>query len=186
MENALILHGTWDNSQKHWFPWLKRELIKRGWLVWTPDLPDSDHPNTEKYLAHLFQNQDWTFDSDSVIIGHSSGGVAALQLLQHLPANLIIDKCIVVGAFYHNHGFTAVDGLFEQPWDFPKIKKHARRFYIIHSNDDPYISLEDPKYFGEKLGSKPIIKKGQKHFSITTAGKKYKEFPFLLQLIEST
>ena len=86
--------GTGATSKDNWFPWLKKELEKRNWKVWVPDLPRSDKPSMGRYNRHIFSNKDWKFDSDTVIVGHSSGAVAILGVLQKLPENVVINKCI--------------------------------------------------------------------------------------------
>jgi predicted alpha/beta hydrolase family esterase len=75
-------------------------------------------------------------------------------------------------------------GVLEAPIDFDYIKQRAKHFVFIHSENDPYCPLEQAQELAEKTGGKLIIKEGQKHFSIGTAGEQYKQFPFLLELIK--
>lgn len=182
MKNALILHGTGNNSQGNWFPWLKGELEKQGYEVWTPDLPLSDKPSIKRYNDFILGNGRWVFNDKSTLIGHSSGAVAILGLLQHLPEDVVVDTCILVGSFKDNLGSKDFDGLFEEPFNFKEIKKHAKHFIFIHSDNDPYCPLEHAKYLAKKLGGKLIIKKGQGHFNLEK-GEEYKQFPFILELL---
>lgn len=165
MKNALILHGTDSNSSANWFPWLKKELEEIGFEVWVPDLPHAEKPNIERYNHFLFTNKDWVFDSDSVIIGHSSGAVEILGLLQALPEGVVVNKCILVGSFKDDLGWDSLKELFIKPFDFEEIKKHAKEFVFIHSDNDPYCPLEHAEYLSQQLGGKLIVKKGQGHFS---------------------
>ncbi|MEI6498507.1 MAG: alpha/beta hydrolase [bacterium] len=184
MKNALILHGTGNNSQGNWFPWLGDELRLLGWKVWVPNLPDSDAPNTKKYNDFILSNHDWKFDDQSFLIGHSSGAVAILGLLSVLPETVKVDTCILVGSFKDPLGVSKLNDLFEVPFDFEKIKKHAKKFIFIHSDNDPYCPLDHAQYLAQKLGGELIIIKGQGHFNLEN-GQKYKQFPELLQLINS-
>ncbi|MCL5438657.1 MAG: alpha/beta hydrolase [Patescibacteria group bacterium] len=165
MKNALILHGTNSNSSANWFPWLKKELEKLRYKVWVPNLPFSEKPNIQRYNNFIFSNKDWEFDNDSVIIGHSSGAVEILGLLEALPNTTTVDKCILVGSFMNNLGWDSLKELFLKPFDFKQIKKHAKEFVFIHSDNDPYCPLEHAKYLSKQLGGKLIVKKGQGHFS---------------------
>lgn len=182
MKNALILHGTNNNSKKNWFQWLKQRLEERGWKVWTPDLPGADEPNPKVYNEFIF-NSDWEFDEDSVLIGHSSGAVEILSLLQHLPEGTKVDKAILVGAFRDNLGVPELSRLFDEEFDFKKIKTKANRFVFIHSDNDPYCPLDHAEYLSRQLDGELIVKPGEAHFSISTAGEKYKEFPLVLDLL---
>lgn len=165
MKNALILHGTDSNSSANWFPWLKVELEKLDYIVWVPDLPHAEQPNIERYNKFLLSNNDWVFDSDSVIIGHSSGAVEILGLLQSLSENTVVNKCILVGSFKDDLGWNSLKELFLTPFNFEKIKKHANEFIFIHSDNDPYCPLEHAEYLSQKVGGKLILIKGQGHFS---------------------
>jgi len=186
MKNALILHGTDATSHDNWFPWLKNELEKIGCNVWVPDLPKADWPNMKRYNKHIFDNKNWKFNVDTVIVGHSSGAVALLGLLQKLPLKNKVDTCILVGVFRSTLDWENLKDLFNIKLDFKKIKKMARRFVFVHSNDDPFCPLDDARYLSEKLGGELVILKGQKHFSMgpNLGGSKYKKFPLILEILE--
>ncbi len=182
MKRVLILHGTGSSSKDNWFPWLKKELEKRGFTVWVPDLPHSEKPNIGRYNEFIFQNKDWLFDEETAIVGHSSGAVAILGLLQHLPENTKVETCVLVGAFKNDLGWKSLQELFLEDFDFDKIKSKAKKFIFIHSDNDPHCPLEHAQYLSEKLGAELIIKKGQGHFS-TSQNPEYTKFPFLLELL---
>jgi predicted alpha/beta hydrolase family esterase len=183
MKNTLILHGTDGYPTENWFDWLRIELEKEGHKVWVPQLPDCNKPNVTKYNNFLFENKEWAFNKESIIIGHSSGAVAILGLLETLPDDVIVDTCYLVGSFKNNLDWDALDDLFLKPFDFEKIKNKARKFIFLHSDNDPYCPLEHAQYLRNQVNGTLILLRDQKHFSIGTAGDKYKEFPFLFDLI---
>lgn len=184
MKNAFILHATDNTSQGNWYPWVKQQLENSGYNVWSPDLPHAEKPSIRRYNTFLLGNKEWKFDKDTLIIGHSSGAVAILGLLQAFPEGTIVDTCVLVGSFKDNLDWDALNDLFVDPFDFDTIKKRAKRFIFIHSDNDPYCPLDHAKYLSQKLNGKLQIVPGQKHFSIGTMGETYKEFPLLLELIQ--
>src|SRR5690606_3221876 len=109
--------GTGGSSKENWFPWLKAELEKRQWNVWLPDLPRADEPNVKRYNKFLFQNKDWQFNKDTIVIGHSSGAVAIFGLLQELPDGVQVDTCYLVGAFKDDLGWDSLKSLFDAAFD---------------------------------------------------------------------
>lgn len=184
MKNALILHGTGGDHNENWFPWLHKQLEENGYKVWSPDLPEADTPNIQRYNKFLLSENNWTFDQDSILVGHSSGAVAILGLLQALPEGAKVDTCYLVGAFKNDLGWDSLSGLFEEPFDFNDIQSKADKFVFIHSDNDPYCPLDHAEYLAEQLDAELIVKEGQQHFSVSTFGEAYTEFPFLLELIE--
>jgi predicted alpha/beta hydrolase family esterase len=186
MKNALILHGTDGHSKENWFDWLRVELENKRWKVWVPNLPHADKPNIDRYNEFIFADKEWKFTEETVLIGHSSGAVAILGLLQALPENVQVDTCYLVGAFRNDLKWDALKELFVKPFNYDSIKKKAKRFVFIHSDNDPYCPLEHAEFLAEKLDGQLIVKKGQKHFSIGSYGEEYAKFPFLLELIENS
>lgn len=184
MKNALILHGTGGYPTENWFDWLRQELVKLGFAVSVPQLPNCDRPNIKTYNKFLLKEKSFQFNEESVLVGHSSGAVAIFGLLQDLPDSIKVDTCYLVGAFKNNLNWKSLNGLFEEPFDFAKIKSKARRFIFIHSDNDPYCPLEHAQFLAKELSGELIIQEGQKHFSVGTFGEEYRKFPFLLELIK--
>lgn len=185
MKNALILHGTLGSPEVNWFLWLKEELEKKNYKVWLPKLPGSDVPNLNKYNEFIFSNKDWDFNSESIIVGHSSGAVAILALLDELSEDVIVDKCILVSYVEKDSiggNWEPNKELFDYDFDFDKIKTKSKEFVVIHSDNDPYSPDSGAKNLADKLGGKLIIKEGQGHFNLEV-GQQYKEFPLLLDFL---
>lgn len=182
MRKTLILHGTSGNPAENWFPWLKHHLEQDGWGVWVPQLPDADNPNIERYNTVLLPREDWLNDGGTVIVGHSSGAVAALGLLQEFAEESKIGGCYLIGSFQDDLGWPNLGGLFAKPFDFNYIRGKSDKFVFIHSDDDPYCPLEHARFLASQLDGELIVQPSQKHFSVET-DPKYTEFPYLLDLI---
>lgn len=183
MKNALILHGTGADSTSNWFPWLKQKLEEKGHTVWVPDLPNTMNPDATVNTKYILDN--WQFDEDSIIIGHSSGAVLILYILQNLPENTIVDRVFLVSAFKDDLGWPNLKDLFSEPLDWGKIKKHSRKIILLHSDNDPYVPLDHAEFIAEKLTAELIVKKGQGHFNLEI-GAQYAQFPTLLKIINET
>lgn len=179
---ALILHGTANNHDGNWFPWLKAELEKLGLEVWVPDLPGADRPNVERYTKFLL-SQDWDFN-DSLIIGHSAGAVEVLHLLQNLTDGKTAAAAIMVAIFKGGLGWESLKDLEDFKPDYPEIRPKAGKFIVIHSDDDPHCPIEGARDIAKQLGAEMKEFKGMKHFSVNT-DPRFTEFPELLEIIKT-
>lgn len=184
MANFLILHGTDATPDSNWFMWLKGILIGRGHKVWLPQLPGADNPNAKTYTDFLLANKDFVYDDDTIIIGHSSGSVEALYLLQKLPKTTVLKAEILVSAFKDDLGWDTLSELFPEPYDFDLIKDHCKRFTFIHSDDDPYVPIEQAEFLATQTEGELLEFEGQGHFN-TEVSPDYKQFPELLDIIET-
>ncbi len=180
MKRAIILHGTASSSQNNWFPWLKQELETLGYEVWVPDLPDAQQPNIDTYNKFLLSSN-WDFN-DNLIIGHSSGSVAILGLLQALPENITVNTALLVGTFRGNLDRDDLKDV-DIPYDYERIKNKAKQFIVIHSDNDPYCPLEGAKWVANQLGTEIVLFPGMQHFS-SHLDPKFAQFPELLDLIK--
>jgi len=184
MTKFLILHGTDGSPESNWFMWLKGVLIGKGHEVWLPQLPHANAPNIKIYNEFLLSNANFVLDENTVIIGHSSGAVEILSLLQHVPVDTVIKTAILVSAFKDDLAWDTLKGLFVEPFDLDLIKKHCPSFTFIHSDNDPYCPIEHAQYLAQQTGGELIILEGQGHFN-TELGPQYKQFPELLDILDA-
>lgn len=182
----LILHGTGSDSKGNWFPWLKQQLEDLGHEVWVPDLPDAERPNIQKY-NNLLLSSGWDFNN-CVVIGHSSGSVAILGLLQALPMDVKIDTAVLVGAFTkrltESPSWEMLRELFDKPFNFEAIKQRADKLIFVHSKDDPICDINEARELSRHVNGEMVEFDGMKHFSIKT-DPRFSEFPELLEVINT-
>ena len=183
MKNALILHGTSANPHANWFDWLKGKLEASGYKVWVPQLPNAVHPDMQTYREFIFSS-DFNSNEETLIIGHSSGAVATLSLLESLPQDKKIDTAVMVGVYRpENHSYSS-----KEPIDVNKVKGKAKRMVFVHSDNDPYCPLEGAEYFAKNLNAELLVIPNNDHFSYELNPKhsKLPELINILNLKEST
>ena len=177
--NAVILHGTSADHTSNWFPWLSEKLEQKGVQTWVPDLPNAEKPDLSRYIEFLkSSNYDFT---DNLVIGHSSGAVAILALLE-ASEEVKLEAAILVGAFKGSLGWESLSKL-DLDHDYEKIRSRAKKFIVIHSDDDPYCPLEGAKWIAEQLQAEFILIPQSGHFS-ASLDSRFKEFPELLEIIK--
>ncbi|MEX1995614.1 MAG: alpha/beta hydrolase [Candidatus Saccharimonadales bacterium] len=179
---AVILHGTDNNHNGNWFPWLKDELENLDYEVWVPDLPKSERPNLERYTKFLLSSG-WDF-KDNLIIGHSAGAVEILHLLENLPKGTKAHTAIMVAVFKGDLGWEVLRDLASVKYDFEKIKENAKNIIVVHSDDDPHCPIEGAQEIAGELSAKMIVMHGMKHFSLHT-DLRFDKFPELLGIIKN-
>ncbi len=187
MKNVLILHGAGNNSSGNWFPWLKDELEKRGFAVWVPDLPNADRPSKKLWLQTVFNNKQWNFSDQTIIVGHSAGATLILRILEKLPTNIVIAKSILVAGPVERgtkkEYFKYKEDFVRDPFQWEKIKKSSRKFYLFYSASDMYeCGIDQGRIIHQHVGGELIFKPDEGHFNLEK-GQQYKKFPQLLETI---
>jgi predicted alpha/beta hydrolase family esterase len=139
------MHGKNVGPSDKWYPWFADEVQKLGFEYYAPALPKSDNPYIEEWKQCLDELRS---GEDTVLVGHSRGGVAVLRWLEDQPPSVKVKKVILVAA---NSGFTdkmAIKsetnyGFYtQQGYNFAKIKQHCNNFVILHSKDDQWVPYE--------------------------------------------
>ena len=188
MKRAVILHGTDGSPDENWFPWLKGELERRGFEVWVPLLPDNHTPNRKTYNNFLHESG-WNF-AENLVIGHSSGAVSILNMLDddRFPA---IDTAVLVGAWLRNIPNSVIDverfgDLFPpKGFDFEKIKSKASHLLMLHGEDDPFCPVEQARELSHLLDAKLKVIADGLHFS-AGLDPRFTKIPELINLLEKS
>lgn len=181
MKNAIILHGTGENEQSFWFPYLKRNLEKKEYTVSIPRLPDADTPDLATWLPAAMNE---TYTPETILIGHSSGCPLILSVLENL--NVTIKQAILVAGFARPIGEKKEpQKILQDRYDWGKIKLNIQEIIFINSDNDPWgCNDTEGRYMHDHLGGKLIIQKGEGHMGSDSFNQPYKEFPLLLSLID--
>ncbi len=181
MKNAIIFHGMGATPNSFWIPWLKAELEKKEYAVNVPQLPQADAPDLKVQLPFALEN--CTFDSETVLIGHSAGCPLILSLLEGI--NVTVKKVIFIAGFCTPLGNDTFDPIIQEFYNWKKIHARANEFIFINSDNDPWgCDVKQGKLMRKQLGGRLIVAKGEGHFGSETYNQQYKEFPLLLKAIE--
>jgi predicted alpha/beta hydrolase family esterase len=185
VKRAVILHGTDATPRSNWFSWLQQELEGRGYNVLLPQLPGADKPNAKVYTDFLLA-QDWDWQ-DNLLIGHSSGAVEILHLLQHLPPPVTVKTAVLAGVFSaalaEKPGWEHLKGMFIEPLEFKVITGKAEKFLFIHGTDDPWCDPLQARHIAQEASGEYVEVPGGQHFS-ASLDPAYTRFPLLLTLLE--
>lgn len=143
MRTAFIFHGTGADQDMHWFPWLKEELEKEGFNVVIPDFPTPENQSRKNWLD-VFEEYDELLDDEAVLIGHSTGAVFILNVLQRYDQE--VAGCFLVAGFKGTLGSEKFDPLnksfAERDFNWKELRQKGREFFLYHSEDDPYVPIE--------------------------------------------
>jgi len=181
VKNAIILHGTLGSPGGNWFAWLKDELERQGLEVWLPALPHPEQPSLRAWSNFVRKHCPFPIDSQTLVVGHSSGAILALILAQENPVP--IGKIAAVSVFHDNSlNWEPNAQLFDVPFQWKPIRKNAQKLLFIHSGDDPYVPLEQARFVADSCRAKIVIIPGQGHFNLEKS-KNYWRFPKLLELL---
>ena len=83
--NVFIFHGTEGYPEENWFPWMKEQLEAKGCKVIVPQFPSPPEiPAKISEWFEVFNKYQEDINENTIIIGHSLGGVFALRVLEQL------------------------------------------------------------------------------------------------------
>ena len=168
MKNSIfIFHGTEGYPEENWFPWLKQELEQKGCKVFVPQFPSP--PTVPAKLAEWFdvlKNYEQDINKDSILIGHSLGGIFTLRTLEKLahPVKAAFFVGTPIGVqpiknYDRDNGFSGFS------FDWESIKKKAADFVVFQSDDDSYVGLENGKELSKNLGVELSFVPNAGHFN---------------------
>lgn len=185
MRRAIILHGTAGSPNSNWFRWLESELNRFRVDTWVPELPNADQPSLQEWLDFVHKECPFEIDAQTLIVGHSSGAILALMLAQENSKPIGAVACVSV--FSNETGrsnatsFEANRRLFDVSFDWSKFPACvSERIICIHSDNDPYIPVQQARYVASRINAGFLLWRGQGHFNLEYSDK-YKEFPQLLE-----
>lgn len=185
--NCVIIHGCPSDVErsmnpktrtydKHWIPWIKRELSSRGIKTETPLMPTPWKPNYEKF-KRSFERCEIT--ENSVLIGHSCGCAFLVRWLGESKQKIF--KLILVAPWkIPDKSDKPRKAFYEYPID-ETIKLRVKEVIMFTANDEEDDGKESLRIFHEALGGKVIELRGRGHYTMGDMGTE--KFPEVLMEI---
>jgi len=177
-----IIHGAYGHPDDNWFPWLKQKLEELGHEVHIPKFPTPENQTLENWMK-VFQPYMDKIDEETVFIGHSLGPAFILNILEKVDVK--VKACFFVAGFtgfIENEQFDSINKSFvDREFEWDRIHENCEQFYVINSDNDPYVPIIKGKEIAAKFGTEVITIESAGHFN-TESG--YTEFPWLLESVK--
>ena len=144
---AILIHGNGGcTAADIWLPWLERELRALGLDVINHTFPDNVKARATVWLPYL---ESLDADESTILIGHSSGAVAAMRYAETHP----LLGSVLVGVCHSDLGDPgeAASGYYRDPWRWQRIRDHQQWIAIFNSSDDPHIPIAEPRHVAAQL-----------------------------------
>jgi len=144
-------NGGGDIEASNWYAQVRDDLktILGADNVFMENMPDPVLAR-EKYWIP-FMRDSLLCDENTVIVGHSSGAIAAMRFAEeHQVAGLVL-----VSAYTSDLGDETerASGYFDRPWQWEKIKSNAKFIVQFGSTDDPFLPWPEQLAVAQQSGA---------------------------------
>ena len=187
--NCIVIHGCPPNIEKamdsqtrtydkHWIPWIKKELISRSIKTETPLMPAPWSPVYEDFKKEF---EKYSVSENTILIGHSCGCAFLVRWLGESKKK--INKLILVAPWKIadvDQENTFRPAFYNYPID-ETIKSRVKEIVMFTADDEKENGKKSLQLFHDALGGKIIELKGRGHYVLGHMGTE--EFPELLEEI---
>ena len=177
---VILVHGWGGSPQRDWFPWLKKELTRKGFNVLVPHMPKTGEPEMHAWVGTLMRTVGVP-RKDDIFVGHSIGCQTILRYFETLSKKERVGKVILVAPWMKLKHMEKEERPIAKPWietpiDWKHVRAQAQSFTCLFSDNDLYVPLSEKKTFEKKLHAETMVFKKHGHFS---AGEGFKRLPVL-------
>ena len=166
-------------------------IRRSNWYGWFADEAKRLYPNVEVVCRDMpdpfvARESEWIpfikdvieVDPSTIVVGHSSGAVCAMRLLESTQ----LLGVILVASCHTDLGDEneRASGYFDRDWEWDTIKSNAKSIIQFHSTDDPLIPVEEAQFIAEKLASDHV-----QYFELNERSHFFEPFPELLASLKS-
>jgi pimeloyl-ACP methyl ester carboxylesterase len=158
---VILIHGNGGcTAGDFWLPAVERDLSSLGIAVINRTFPDNVKARESIWLPFLAS---LGADAQTVLIGHSSGALAAMR---HAETHRLLGS-VLVGVCHTDLGDRdeAASGYYDRPWDWDRIRHNQQWIGIFNSSDDPHIPIAEPRHVAARLRASYFEFEDRGHFT---------------------
>ena len=143
-------NGCTPVQQSNWYSYLENRLSQSGLFsaVILKDMPDPIEAKEHIWIPYIIDVLG--ADQNTILIGHSSGAVAAMRLLEKQK----LFGCVLVSACHTDLGCESerISNYYSRPWEWNLIRSNSSNFLLqYHSIDDPFIPPSEADHVARML-----------------------------------
>jgi predicted alpha/beta hydrolase family esterase len=171
---VILIHGNGGgDAYSVWLQDVAHQLRSLGIDVVNESFPDPVKARESIWLPFI---QQLGTNDQTVLVGHSSGAVAAMRYAEHHT----LRGSVLVSACYTDLGDVTekVSGYYDHPWDWEAIRSNQDWIIQFASPTDPYIPITEARYIQKQLRSKYHELENRGHFMDNT-------FPELVKVLRT-
>lgn len=185
--NCIVIHGCPSNVEKamdpatrtydkHWIPWIKKELSQRGIKTETPLMPSPWEPD---YNAFKKEFEKYSVSENTILVGHSCGCAFLVRWLGESKQQIY--KLILVAPWKIPDKDDKFRKAFYEYSIDETIKSRVKEIVMFTADNEEGNGKKSLKIFHDALGGKIIELQGRGHYTIGDMGTEV--FPELLKEI---
>lgn len=183
MKSAILLHGMPSReeyfdaeqppmAQKHWFAWLRRELISRNVEALSLVLPEPYDPDYKKWKTVL---EEQNIDQETMLVGHSCG---AGFLVRWLSENKVKVGKVALVAPWIDPAHSRANKMFNGLIIDMELAARTNGVCMFYSFDDDEEELATAENLKASITNLQVVEfKDRGHFVMSSM--KTEEFPEL-------
>jgi len=186
-KTVYIIHGCPSDAEKamdpetrtydkHWLPWLKRELTERGIKAEVPLMPD---PWEQVYGKYKVEFEKYEVGENDILVGTSCGAAFLVRWLGDTKKK--IHKLILVAPWAIPEKGNEIKEAFYNYQIDESIKSRVNEITIFTADNEEEEGKESVQIFHKALGGEIIELEGRGHYVMSDMGTE--EFPELLEVV---
>ncbi len=141
MSEIIVSHALNAGPQVLWYPHLAAELAAEGHRVTVPQLPEPAAPAAGPWLKTITEAAAAVDPAETVLVGHSLGGVNLLRLLEQHDTETrgAFAGVVLVATMSHEVGYDVLQPFFAGGFDWARIRRAAGQVRLLVAADDPVL-----------------------------------------------
>ena len=159
---VVILPGNGCTSNDNWYKSFQRDLQATGRFsdVVLRDMPDRDVARERYWMPFILDEMG--IDEHTIVVGHSSGALAAMRLAEkHRLLGIVLVAACHTPMGIQNE---IASGWYNRPWEWAKMKENTGFILQLHSLDDRFIPIAEADHVASSLGSEYTKYHNRDHF----------------------
>eukprot|EP00656_Telonema_subtile_P003808 TRINITY_DN11723_c0_g1_i1.p1 TRINITY_DN11723_c0_g1~~TRINITY_DN11723_c0_g1_i1.p1 ORF type:complete len:195 (-),score=35.63 TRINITY_DN11723_c0_g1_i1:134-718(-) len=182
LRRVVIAHAYTADPDKHWYPWLRKQLEPHGIDLVIPALPESSAPKLSDWVNALGETLGAP-DESTVLVGHSLGCVTCLRALAPLQGEWKLAGLVLVAGFHEPlSSRPELDPFTADALDVSAVVARVPTRVCILSDNDSVVAPVHSRSLAEFTQAEQVVVPGGGHF-LEREG--CFELPALLEVLEA-